>query len=176
MTRLGKAEALAVQHLSKIEAGLLLGKWAAVRTAAQQLAALAESRQHRRTNERRTDRVVHKSRAAVPQGGAGSGRGWGAQQRIKQHGRADGGCAAEVLMALPHQGDTNQYAETPQDKGPGRNGRPFFNLPEISITQQGPRQHRSQQRTNTVTSLRTFARRSFGRERIRLLATLAASL
>ena len=42
--RLSKAEALAVQHLSKIEAGLLLGKWPSVRTAALQLAALADSR------------------------------------------------------------------------------------------------------------------------------------
>ena len=42
--KLKKTEALAVQHLSKIEASLLLGKWSSVRTAAIALAALADNR------------------------------------------------------------------------------------------------------------------------------------
>jgi hypothetical protein len=44
--KLNKAEALAVQHLSQIEAGLLLGNWSSVRTAALQLAALADTHMH----------------------------------------------------------------------------------------------------------------------------------
>jgi hypothetical protein len=42
--KLKKSEALAVQYLSTIEAGLLLGKWSSVRTAALALAALADNR------------------------------------------------------------------------------------------------------------------------------------
>jgi hypothetical protein len=43
-TRISKAQALAVKQLTEIEAALLLGDWSKARSAALQLAALADNR------------------------------------------------------------------------------------------------------------------------------------
>jgi hypothetical protein len=47
--KLSKAHQLALQHLAQIEAGLLAGTWVTVRSAALQLAALADNRATRET-------------------------------------------------------------------------------------------------------------------------------
>lgn len=48
--QLSKAEALAVQHLSKVELALLARDWSGVRSAAIALAALADNRATREAN------------------------------------------------------------------------------------------------------------------------------
>jgi hypothetical protein len=47
MTKLTKAQALAVRELIKIQEVLISGDWALVRTASLQLAALADNREQR---------------------------------------------------------------------------------------------------------------------------------
>jgi hypothetical protein len=47
VTKISKAQSLAVKHWTEIEAGLLLGDWSKTRSAAIQLAALADSRAQR---------------------------------------------------------------------------------------------------------------------------------
>jgi hypothetical protein len=47
MHKLSKAQALAVKNLSEIEAALITGDWSKARTAALQLAALADNRAQR---------------------------------------------------------------------------------------------------------------------------------
>jgi hypothetical protein len=47
MNKLSKAQALAVKNLSEIEAALIAGDWSKTRTAALQLAALADNRAQR---------------------------------------------------------------------------------------------------------------------------------
>jgi hypothetical protein len=47
MHKISKAQALAVRNLSDIEAALISGDWSKVRTAALQLAALADNRDQR---------------------------------------------------------------------------------------------------------------------------------
>ncbi|MGD0181519.1 MAG: hypothetical protein ABSC15_17030 [Terriglobales bacterium] len=45
--KMTRAQSLAVKHWTEIEAGLLLGDWSKTRSAAIQLAALADSRAQR---------------------------------------------------------------------------------------------------------------------------------
>jgi hypothetical protein len=47
MHKLSKAQAMAVKNLSDIEAALISGDWSKVRTAALQLANLADNRDQR---------------------------------------------------------------------------------------------------------------------------------
>lgn len=51
MPKLSKAQAIAVKNLSKIEAALISGDWSKVRTAALQLANLADNRDQRETKK-----------------------------------------------------------------------------------------------------------------------------
>jgi hypothetical protein len=51
MTKLSKAQAMAVKNLSDIEAALISGDWSKVRTAALQLAALSDNRAERETKK-----------------------------------------------------------------------------------------------------------------------------
>jgi hypothetical protein len=47
MTKLTKAQSLAIKSLSEIEAALISGDWSKLRTAALQLANLADNRDQR---------------------------------------------------------------------------------------------------------------------------------
>jgi hypothetical protein len=51
MHKLSKAQAIAVKNLSEIEAALIAGDWSKVRTAALQLAALADNRVQRESKK-----------------------------------------------------------------------------------------------------------------------------
>jgi|HubBroStandDraft_6_1064221.scaffolds.fasta_scaffold304249_3 hypothetical protein len=48
-TRLTKAQSIALKNLSQLEAALLVGDWSAVRTAAIQIASVADNRAQRET-------------------------------------------------------------------------------------------------------------------------------